>query len=100
MSRQNDGASAFPQHPEMCDAHPDFQVVSLCDYFAADAMLAAQSGQDPDTLLDAAAGSRDVMSRAADIMEHLGKRDEAERLRRQADVCRAAIARATGQEAR
>ncbi|HEY8343350.1 MAG TPA: hypothetical protein VIK75_10230 [Calditerricola sp.] len=54
MSRQNDGASAFPQHPEMCDAHPDFQVVSLCDYFAADAMLAARSEQIPDPLRETA----------------------------------------------
>lgn len=51
----------------------------------------------PD-LLENAYAARDTMARAADIFESIGKRDEAERLRRGADVCRAAITRARGKD--
>lgn len=45
-----------------------------------------------EAALDALVGSRDVMSRAADLLEHAGRREDAERVRRQADECRGVLA--------
>lgn len=45
-----------------------------------------------ELLQDALVGSRDAMSTAADLLEHAGQRSIADRLRRQADECRSALA--------
>lgn len=47
-------------------------------------------------LLDACIGSHEAMMRAADLLELLGRRGYAAKLRRKADECQAAIANAKG----
>jgi len=59
------------------------------DYMADDAPTPPTLSED---LRECLAGARDIMGRSADIVESWGRRDESERLRRGADICRAALA--------